>query len=1395
MKAVQSFKLKLCIFAPVFLSQLSHCTYGLTVMKNRCYPLIFFVLIINALTLNAQSGYFYSSDKYLSNSLINSIYQDKRNYIWIATEDGLNKFDGVRFTIYHADKKNPFAIKNNYVRTLFEDSKGRFWIGCINGLMQFNRDEDKFTEVPVYFHNKAITPHITSIIETRDGEIWISTSGAGIIRSKDNYASFEVDENLFPNLCSRYLTTLYEDRNGIIWIGSENQGLSKYNPLTQQIKNYNAPLGIGSNQISSVCSNNKGALYVGTLSGGLFTYDQLNDKFNAVPYQLQGVILPVKSLLMDKNNQLFVGTDGHGIKYLNKNTATLEDYEMTSAMFDFSRTKIHALCQDKSGNLWLGLFHKGIFLSLNQQNTFLYWGSKSYHQNLIGSNCVMSVLRDKQGTMWVGTDNDGVYSISGKTSTHFSLNSKSNGVSGTIMSILEGDNTSLWFASYFNGLLKFDKKTGNTISFTNTSSELSKNTSANKAMCLSKDAKNRIWVGTNGAGVQIFDVALQKFTGEYLFHESDSSGIANNWVNCIRPDGENIMWVGTYDGVSRIDIRNNEIITYRSKNGILSGNVVLAITKDRKGNMWFGTTEGLTRFNVSTGKSDIFTVANGLAGNVVCGIQEDANGNLWISTHSGMSKYLASSGSFVNYYSYDGLQGNEFTTGAFYQSANGEMIFGGVAGVSAFYPDQIKENKSKLQIFLTGIFLPDKTVVKGMKSGWHSIIDKFIFDVNEIRLSYDDNIFSLEFSTFDFGNPERVFYKYKVKELNNQWIRTEKGINRISFTNLDYGKYTLHVKACINQQESDEKVIEIIIYPPWYLSWPAKLIYFIILVFIGWMIYRVIVERINHKQELMHREHLEQVNEGKLQFFINISHEIRTPMSLILSPLEKLISDNKDADKQAVYQLMYRNAQRILRLINQLLDVRKIDKGQMFVKMSETDMIGFIADLMHTFDYQSKKRNIHFVFEHEMPELKTWIDINNFDKVLVNILSNAFKFTPDNGEIRIKLTEGKNSSSPRPELVNYVEILISDTGIGIEADKIEKIFERFYQIDNAQAHVNFGTGIGLQLAKSLVELMHGTIHARNKTQESGSEFIIRLPLGSAHLRENEKEYITEKQSKVLSEANNISDAEEDTTLNKTKARAKTKYRILVVDDEDEIRKYLVNELSEYYRVSSASNGKTALDMILRDKPDVVISDVMMPEMDGITLCKKVKSNININHIPVILLTAKSSDEDKAEGFDTGADAYIAKPFNVELLKKQVANIIGNRERLEHKGIDNEENKALIKQVILRPNDQILMEKIIKIINENIADSELNVEMLADGVGMSRVHMHRKLKELTNMSARDFIKSIRLKQAAELLSNNKFTVSEVAYALGFSNLSHFSNSFREFYGMSPTEYAEKHRNSQ
>ena len=1344
------------------------------------------ILLLVALSniSNGQTVTFYTTDNELiSSSLINYIYQDRRNFIWIATEDGLNKYDGVKFSVYKNQPNDTATIKNNYVRSLFEDSYGRFWVGCINGLHLYDRATDRFTEVKLYNDQSLISTHITSIIESKNHDIWMTTSGQGIVRIRKDDKVYQTDRQLTDRLSAIHLTTMIEDQKGRFWIASENQGLNMYDPVTDKVIVFKAPQSIGSNQITAICEDKRGNLFVGTLNNGLYKLNTQTQKFELVPDE-HGSILSIQCLSLDNTNRLLVGTDGQGMKIYNEENRQLEDSKMLSASFDLSKMKVHAILQDRTGNIWIGLFQKGVFLNPENPNKFNYWGHKSFHQNIIGSGCVMALLKDKEDILWIGTDNDGIYKLD-KQGRSCHLTPGKNSIPYTVMALIEDDAGDVWGGSFLQGLFRIEKGNGRCIYYNNHKDTIA-NTAQNKIFCLEKDNRNRLWIGTNGAGIYVFDLKNMEYVEHYSQWSVDRY-IPNNWINSIRCDESGIIWVGSFDGFFSINPDNHQIEDF-TKPEVLPGKVVYSIHDDKKGNRWLGTPVGLACFNKQTRTSIIYTVQNGLPSNVVCDILDDNEGNLWLSTHSGISKLKVEEKKFVNYYVFDGLQGNEFSMGAAFKSKDGELFFGGTGGVTSFYPEKITDQRVPLSTYLTGLYLKNKSIVAGQKSGNREIINQFISDADTIHLSYDDNMFALEFSTFDFGFSERIYYQYALEGFNSQWITTSPGVNRINFTNIDYGTYKLRIKAFIYSNSSEEKVLILIIRPPWYLTWWAKLIYFILFVLVALGITWFISEKIRHKNELLQREHAEQISEAKLQFFINVSHEIRTPMTLIMGPLEKLLMKDNPTALHNTYLLIYRNAQRILRLINQLMDVRKIDKKQMQLKFRETDMVGFIRDIMKSFEYAAQIKNIDFKFNPEMPVLKVWVDLNNFDKVLFNVFSNAFKFTPAQGEIAVELTTGNDSSRNDP-LKNYFEIRIIDTGIGIDKEKIEKIFDRFYQINNELTNSNFGTGIGLHLSRSLIELQHGIIYAENRTDRTGSCFIIRMPLDKDHLREDEIEIIPENmpmETFAYSRKEDLFDIDMEPEM-ETAVRAKTNYKVLIVDDDQEINNYVKAELEPFYKVSQASNGKIALEYILAKKPDLVISDIMMPEMDGITLCRKIKSNVNINYIPVILLTAKSDDRDWAIGLDIDADAYIVKPFNPEILKKTVSNLLSNRERL--KGKFHAQLEGKIESIEIKAFDDVLMEKIMKTINANLSNPKLNVEMLGASVGLSRVHIHRKLKELTGQSARDFIRNIRLEQAKILLKQKKLTISQVADAVGFVSLSHFSASFREFYGISPKEYME------
>lgn len=1363
---------------------------------------IYCFLIGSTPVMKAQTGKFYSTDKELSNSLINAVYQDRKGFIWIATENGLNKFDGTRFSIYRHNATDSTSLKNNYVRTLFEDSRGNFWIGCINGLQRYDRATDNFHELFISRKDGRKNPHITSIIERRNGDLWIATSGQGAISLKKNSnpASFHIETELTDRIGSNYLNVIFEDSRQNLWIATEEKGLYRYSPESKELKSYKAPYHIAGDDVSAICEDAHGQIFVGTLTKGLFRLSSRQEgNFEPVLYQNR-MNLNIRTLIIDTRGKLIIGTDGEGVKEYQPQQDIIVDSEINAGSFDFSKSKVHSLIEDKDHNLWLGIFQKGLILVPGISNKFDYYGYKSIHNNTIGSSCVMAIHTDEQATIWIGTDNDGLYAINdqGKQLRHYTHQAGNpQSVPGTILCLYEDSNQELWLGSYFDGLARMNKQTGTCQDAT---SLLQGNLNAGKpkVSCIIEDKNKNLWVGTYGSGLYKINLPTQHVTYyESTRNENDDWSInrlPNDWISYLLEDREGMIWIGTYKGLAVLNPQTDNFINYKKQNNLLPGYVVYSLLESSNGEIWAGTSEGLVCLNKDRLTPVLFTTADGLPSDIICGLAEDEKKNIWISTHQGISKLNPPEKKFINYYAGDGLQGNEFTRTAVFKDKRGKIFFGGTNGVTAFYPQDITEIKKEMNVLITGFHVANRPVKKGDKSGNNVITDTAVMDTEQFTLAYNENTFSIDFSVLEFSNPDRISYQYKIKELGDEWISTQPGTNRVTYSSLKPGKYTFSVQARDHNNFSNIRTVTIAITPPWYQTWWAKVIWGCLGALLIYALTMYILSRIRHRQEVMRQKHMEQINEAKLQFFINISHEIRTPMTLIISPLEKLLAEH--SEKQPVYLMIYRNAQRILRLINQLMDIRKLDKGQMHLKFRETDIVGFINDLMQTFNYQAQKKNITFTFEKELEgadSLKVWIDLNNFDKVLMNVLSNAFKYTHEGGNIEVSLKTGHNDAY-RGALKDYFEIDITDNGIGIDKNKIEQIFERFYQIDNDMTQSNFGTGIGLHLSRSLVELHHGIIKAENREDGQGTRFIIRLPLGSNHLKaeelENPEETGSEPTISQLPKDSIYETEEENKTNEYRKPKAKTRYRVLIVEDDEEIRRYIRSELDSDFRIYECTNGREGLETILKEKPDLVISDVMMPEMDGITLCRKIKQNININHIPIILLTAKSKAEDQIEGLEIGADAYIVKPFNTELLRTTISNLIANRERLRGKLVGEQQVEEKITKIEMKSNDEILMSKVMKTINDHLADPTLNVEMLAANVGMSRVHMHRKLKELTNQSARDFIRSIRLKQAANLLREKNLSVSEVAYATGFSNLSHFSNTFRDFYGISPSEYKEQ-----
>lgn len=1358
------------------------------------------IAVLLSFRLPAQQVKFFSSDKDLSNSMITCILQDNQGFMWIATEDGLNRFDGLKFLTFRKNSDDPSVITSNFIRTLFVDSKGRLWVGCINGLMLYNSDKQSFEEIRLLKDTVLLNPHVTSIVESAKGKILIATSGQGLVVIKPGERTGHVDINLTNKLSSRFLECIYEDFKGRLWIGTENEGLNFYDPVTNDIKIFryvpDKQSTISSNYITAICEDDRRNILVGTLNGGLNIYNEGDATFKIIPSSVgHAASLPVQSLFTDKFFNLWVGTNGQGLWKLNLNSRILEPKYITAPRFEVNKSKIHAITEDREGNLWLGIFQKGVLMIPSKTNRFNSYMYQQFGQKSIGSSCVLALAEDNTGQLWIGTDTEGIYKINrqnGQISNFHVKPSKLEVNSGTITSICIEPDGEMWLGTSMEGFMKFDPNTGKGKYYKHQLLE-SNSLSNDKVQCIMADNENNLWIGTSGGGLNKYNTLSGKFT-TFLNNPADEpNSLCNNWINCTFCDSDGLIWIGTYNRLSVYDPSSGKYRMLSTGNGLLPNNIIYNITEASKGKIWIGTNAGLACYDKKTNTSKFFTTEDGLCNNVISAILADENQQLWISTHLGISCYNMKSSKFKNYFVYDGLQGNEFRRNSAFKARNGELFFGGINGVTWFSPDLITDDQNIPEVYLSDLILFNKPVQIGEKIGSRVILEKSIEKTDTLYLSWLQKNFSIEFSTIGFSNPERISFQYQLLGFDIKSINTGTGNRRATYTNLEPGKYTFEVRATDKEAFSKYRKLVVYITPPWWESGLFKFIYFTFTALLLYFIYIFLKSRIKHRHELLVLDHHEKINEAKLQFFTNISHEIRTPLTLITSPLDKLIAENKDATLAKTYQHMSRNTQRLMRLVNQLLDLRKIDRGQLLIHYSEVEIIMFITEIMQAFDHIAEKKQIKYDFRHSMETLKVWIDPNNFDKVLYNVLSNAFKFTPQNGQIEVFLKTGQNPENSK-YLKEYAEISVVDTGPGIEEDKLKRIFDRFYQIEDNK-NINTGTGIGLHLSQSIVEMQHGIIFAQNRPNSNGSIFIIQIPLGNQHVPAEEltAEHTNTHTPKGDSSFLSFIDSDNGSTegfVRETKVRVKSRFKILIVDDDTQMRNYLKEEIGQHFSISEAPNGKEALDIVLKNLPDLVVSDIKMPLMDGITLCRRLKSNPSTNHIPVVLLTALSSDEDRAQGIDTGADAYLEKPFNADMLTKIIYNLLGNRERIKIKyspmGNINTKNK------VFTSADEALMNKVLDIIEKRISDPVFNAEALSKEVGMSRVHLFRRLKKITGQAPSEFIRRIRLQEAAHLISGHKGSIKEIAFEVGFNSISHFSQCFHEFYGVKPSEY--KHQNN-
>ena len=1303
-------------------------------MKHIRHYLTALFAIALSLMVWADSGELFTSGK-LSSSLINCIVQDKYGYIWVGTEYGLSKFDGYRFTNYLHNEEDTTSITDNIISDLLVDKKGNLWIGCAKGLMRYNYETNNFSRLQFPDGRK---PRIYSMVENHRGDILLGTAGYGLYSVKNNGIE-KTANNRFTIRWERayakrdsdvFFTHIYEDKHQYLWQSSHLSTFTRFIEKQGKVqrKDFKSPYGA---PVEFIQHRPQAMLIV--CMYGIIYYDYRTGRIADAGYDL-GTFknhVTINNATFDHDGNLYISTSEHGALIIKKGSNKVEQLENSNSNFNLSTAFVNDIIEDKDNNLWIGCYKKGLYLLNQRQQAFSSWSFSA--QNYIIGSSVSSIAPGENGETWCTVQNSGVFCFdaSGKIIAH------PTSPAGTC--IIYKDRQGAYWISNGSALYSYNPHTGayqEKLTFTSAG-----------IYCMTDDNQGNLYISVYSKGLYIYNVESGKVTVLNMRQRGNKGFLCNDWVRSMAFDHTGHLWIGTSNGVSCLNTKTlsfkdfgwNIILKDRQANGICEG---------KNGNMIIGTEEGLYLFDRKNNKTLALPHAEVLKGKQVCSIIKDHQGDLWISTTMGIWQYDQKNRQFIGHINGNGLTTREYVLGSSMHTASDLIAFGTSDGITTFYPERVRAKKMELgDVHLTNFIIDGKPI--------NCLTDEF-------TIPYEENSFTLEFSLLNYRNTDNISFQYRINE--GKWNSTNEGSNAVSFNKLKPGSYTLEVRAMSNGNFSKKStIIHIKVCDPWYASTWAFLLYF--LTAAGIILYII------YRYERHRKEDLE---ETKMQFLINATHDIRSPLTLIMGPLNKLKTRITDAESKQDIDTIDRNAQRLLLLVNQILDERKIDKDQMHLHCQKTDLKEFLRGIMSLYNFNVQERSITLSLKEdeslkEEGNLQVWIDRINFDKVISNLLSNAMKYTSDGGEITLIIGKNKESAI----------IKVEDTGIGLKEEKTDRLFERFYQgNNNSDIHIE-GTGIGLNLCRALVKMHGGTIRAYNRTDGiKGSCFEVNIPLGKEHLKPEE----------ILQE-----DGTKTAESTGKRTQASRNFNILIVDDDAEIAHYIKTELSDWYRFEHASNGKEGLKMLLTGKYDLVISDVMMPEMDGVTMLKKIKGNSNVSDIPVILLTSKSEVENRLEGLRKGADAFLAKPFNMEELHILIDNLVDNVRRIRGKYSGAQGQKAKIEQIQVKGNNDALMERVMKYMNEHLADPDLNVEKLTEDVGISRAQLHRKLKEIAGVSAGEFIRNLRLEQAARLIEEGQINITQVAYSVGFSNQTHFSTVFKKHYGMSPSEYAETKRN--
>lgn len=1333
----------------------------------------------------------------MSNNQVNCFLKDSKGFMWIGTLSGLNRFDGYTFKTYRNSVRDSTSLPNNDIRKLFEDPRGRIWIITNFNSCIYDPEKEVFHRNTNSFLKEFSIPPgiIRNIVKDASGNYWFVHESEGLFvydpREKISRKVININEKEAP------VSSFTQDLQGHYWIIYRNGLIEKLdaskhnviysNDTFQKLYPNETPVYELSTDLENdlwvyMPENNRGVFYLQPANDSLV---HISTRNNTV-VKLNNNI--VRGLVIGDNGLIWIATDHGGVNLLDKKSLTikylLHDAEDTKSI---SQNSLNAIYKDAENIIWIGTFKKGVSYYHADMNKFALYHHQSSDPNSLPYDDINSLVEDVKGNLWIGTNGGGLVYLNRQTNTFKQYvndpkdpNSLSNNV---IVSLCMDHEKRLWIGTYYGGLDCFDGK--RFIHYRNNKKNPHSISNDNVWEIL-EDADHNLWIGTLQGGLNVLD----RKTGQFRSYRNPN-GVSSDYVPALMEDKEGNIWIGTGYGISIFKKSTGKFIKIigDGKEGNLSNNNVLAFCNDVRDYVWVGTQEGLNLYDNKKNTFRVFREEDGLPHNTILAILEDNKGDLWFSTPNGISNLVITgdpgSASFTpvfkNYDELDGLQGKQFNESAALKTKAGELIFGGANGFNLFRSEEILLNKKKPPVVLIDFQINNNSVPIAREVHGKIIIEKSITTSKEIVLGPDDNIFSIEFAALSFLHPEKNRYKYKLDGFNKEWLPADGNSRKVTYTNLDPGNYVFKVIASNSDGFWNEEGVQlkITVLPPfWKTKWAFAL--YVALILGALLLSRQLIlerERMRYKieQERQEAQRVHELDMMKIRFFTNISHEFRTPLSLILTPVERIIKHAKDPKEKDQFQMIYRNAKRLLNLVNQLLDFRKMEVQQVKLNASEGDVVKFIDDVVQSFSDISEKKNISLAFKSSVEKLETLFDQDKLEKILFNLLSNAFKFTPEGGSVSTAVNVIEKDGR------KWLEIKVVDTGIGIPAEKRDKVFDRFFQNDLPKSMVNQGSGIGLSITKEFVRVHGGKITVESEP-DKGSCFTVLLPVNEISATVGISDIAAE--AKPETPAGARAHREE----NAEDRNGRKRPVILLVEDHEDFRFYLKDNLKIFYQVIEARDGVEGWSMAQQHMPDLIVSDVMMPEMNGIDLCHKIKAARHTSHIPVILLTARTAEEQKLEGYHVGADDYVTKPFNFEILLSRIKNLITLRESL-HKTF-NKKIDVRASEVQIMSLDETLIKNAVKLVEDKLGDPDFSVEDLSKELGMSRVHLYKKLLSLTGKSPIEFIRIIRLQRAAQLLEKSQLTVAEIAYKVGFNNPKYFAKYFKEEFKILPSGYASR-----